>query len=71
MPRPVTRSRTITPNELHDSCASYLSDQGVSNEVIADVLDHTATRTVDQTYRHRLRPVVAVTASVDWSDQAN
>lgn len=56
----------VRPNELRHSCASYLSDQGVSNEVIADVLGHTSTRMVDQTYRHRLRPVVDITATVDW-----
>jgi integrase len=61
---------TIRPNELRHSCASYLSDQGVSNEVIADVLGHTTTRMVDQTYRHRLRPVVDVTRTVDWSASA-
>ena len=58
----------LRPNELRHSCASYLSDQGVSNEVIADVLGHTTTRMVDQTYRHRLRQVVDVTRTVDWSD---
>jgi integrase len=58
---------TIRPNELRHSCASYLSDQGVSNESIADVLGHTTTRMVDQTYRHRLRPVVDITRTVDWS----
>ena len=60
----------VRPNELRHSCASYLSDQGVSNEVIADVLGHTSTRMVDQTYRHRLRPVVDITATVDWSAES-
>jgi integrase len=62
---------TLRPNELRHSCASYLSDQGVPNEVIADVLGHTSTRMVDQTYRHRLRPVVDVTRTVDWSAGAS
>lgn len=48
----------ISPNELRHSCASLLSDVGVPNERIADLLGHTTTRMVDQTYRHRLRPVV-------------
>ena len=50
----------ISPNELRHSCASLLSDEGVPNELIADLLGHTTTRMVDQTYRHRLRPVVDV-----------
>ncbi|MEM9466818.1 MAG: site-specific integrase [Actinomycetota bacterium] len=56
----------LSPNELRHSCASLLSDQGVSNEQIADLLGHTTTRMVDQTYRHRLRPVVDIAARADW-----
>lgn len=57
----------IRPNELRHSCASLLSDIGVPNEQIADLLGHTTTRMVDQTYRHRLRPVVDVAVSADWT----
>ena len=57
---------TIRPNELRHSCISLLSDQGVSNEELADLAGHTTTRMVDQTYRHRLRPVVDVTVTADW-----
>lgn len=58
---------SVTPNELRHSCASLLSDAGVPNEQIADLLGHTTTRMVDQTYRHRLRPVVDVAARTDWT----
>ena len=58
---------TIKPNELRHSCASLLSDEGVPNELIADLLGHTTTRMVDETYRHRLRPVVAVAATATWA----
>ncbi len=57
----------VRPNELRHSCASLLSDLGVSNELIADLLGHTTTRMVDATYRHRLRPVVDVAARADWT----
>ena len=60
----------VTPNELRHSCASLLSDAGVPNEHIADLLGHTTTRMVDSTYRHRLRPVVDVAARTDWASQA-
>jgi integrase len=56
----------IRPNELRHSCASLLSDAGVPNEQIADLLGHTTTRMVDSTYRHRLRPMVSVAAETDW-----
>jgi integrase len=56
----------VTPNELRHSCASLLADMGVANEEIADLLGHTTTRMVDQTYRHRLRPTVDVAVTADW-----
>ena len=56
------------PNELRHSCASLLSDEGVPNEAIADLLGHTTTRMVDATYRHRLRPVVSVAARPGWTE---
>lgn len=58
---------TTKPNELRHSCASLLSDLGVPNEQIADLLGHTSTRMVEMTYRHRLRPVVDVAAKADWT----
>jgi len=61
----------LTPNELRHSCASLLSDIGVPNEAIADLLGHTTTRMVEQTYRHRLRPVVDVAAVNDWVRQSS
>lgn len=57
----------VTPNELRHSCASLLSDIGVANEEIADLLGHTTTRMVDTHYRHRLRPIVDVAARRDWT----
>ena len=64
--------RPPRPNELRHSCASLLSDMGVPNEQIADLLGHTTTRMVDETYRHRLRPTVAAARDHDWrSSQAN
>jgi len=55
---------------LRHSCASLLSDRGVPNETIADLLGHTSTRMVDQTYRHRLRPTVAAARDQDWRTAA-
>ena len=57
----------VTPNELRHSCASLLSDSGVPNELIADLLGHTTTRMVELTYRHRLRPVVDVASRANWA----
>lgn len=57
----------VAPNELRHSCASLLSDEGVPNELIADLLGHTSTRMVDEVYRHRLRPVVSVAATASWA----
>ena len=57
----------ILPNELRHSCASLLSDEGVPNELIADLLGHTSTRMVEATYPHRLRPVVDVAARSTWA----
>ena len=61
----------ISPNELRHSCASLLSDVGVPNEHLKDLLGHTTTRMVDSTYRHRLRPVVDVAARSDWTTGTN
>lgn len=56
----------VLPNELRHSCASILSDRGIPLELIADLLGHTSTRMLDQTYRHR--PRRAVTAAVGVMD---
>ncbi|NLA34222.1 MAG: tyrosine-type recombinase/integrase [Actinobacteria bacterium] len=57
----------MRPNELRHSCASLLADEGVAHELIADLLGHATTRMVEQTYRHRLRPVVDVATRANWS----
>ena len=57
----------VRPNELRHSCASVLSERGVPLELIADLLGHTSTRMLDQTYRHR--PRRAVTAAVATMDK--
>ena len=49
----------LTPNELRHTCASLLVDAGVPLHVVADRLGHADTRQLEQTYRHRIRPVVA------------
>ncbi|MBO0834446.1 MAG: site-specific integrase, partial [Actinobacteria bacterium] len=41
------------------SAASLLSDAGLSNEQIADVLGHESTRMLERHYRHPIRPTVA------------
>jgi integrase len=60
----------VTPNELRHSCTSLLADLGVAHEELADLLGHTTTEMVEQTYRHRLRPVVDVARRVDWTTSA-
>jgi len=62
---------TVKPNELRHSCASLLADMGVMNEQIADLLGHTTTEMVDQTYRHRLRRVVSIAAEADWTQSSS
>lgn len=59
----------VLPVELRHSCASLLSDMGVPNEQIADLLGHTTTRMVEATYRHRLRPLISVAARADWTNE--
>lgn len=61
----------MRPNELRHSCASLLADEGVPNELIADLLGHSTTRMVEQTYKHRLRPVVSVAAHAVWTGSAD
>ena len=54
----------VLPNELRHSCASILSERGVPLELIADLLGHTSTRMLDQTYRHRPRRAVIAAVEV-------
>ncbi|MEO7398022.1 MAG: tyrosine-type recombinase/integrase [Ilumatobacteraceae bacterium] len=55
-----------SPNELRHSAASLLSAAGVLLEHIADVLGHTNTRMLGQTYRHSIQPsIVAAVAPMD------
>ena len=44
------------PNELRHTAASLLSDAGVPLEHVADLLGHTNTRMLEQTYRHSVQP---------------
>lgn len=43
----------LRPNELRHSFATNATNAGVPPHVVADLLGHTSTRMVDQTYRHR------------------
>jgi integrase len=45
-----------TPNELRHSAASLLSAAGVPLEQVADLLGHTNTRMLENTYRHAVQP---------------
>jgi integrase len=47
---------TWRPNELRHTAASLLSDAGVALEHVADLLGHTNTRMLEQTYRHSVQP---------------
>ena len=55
------------PNELRHSAASILCDAGVPLEHVADLLGHTNTRMLEQTYRHALQP--STRAAVDPMDR--
>ena len=57
---------TVKPNELRHSCASLLADMGVMHEQIADLLGHSSTEMLEQTYRHRLRAVQSIAVDADW-----
>ena len=52
-----------SPNELRHSAASLLSAAGVPLEHIADVLGHTSTRMLEQTYRHSVQPSITAAAA--------
>lgn len=52
----------VTPYDLRHTATSVLSDAGVRNEHLADLLGHVDTRMVERHYRHRLGDSVAVAA---------
>jgi integrase len=55
----------LTPNELRHSCASLLSDSGVSLERISDALGHTNTRMLENVYRHAVGESATATRAMD------
>lgn len=52
----------LTPYDLRHTATSVLSDAGVRNEHLADLLGHVDTRMVERHYRHRLGDSVAAAA---------
>lgn len=52
----------VTPYDLRHSATSLLSQAGVRNEELADLLGHVDTRMVERHYRHRLDESVTVAA---------
>ncbi|WP_026929829.1 site-specific integrase [Glycomyces tenuis] len=46
------------PRELRHTFVSWMSDQGASDELIADLVGHKKTSTTRTVYRHQLRPVI-------------
>ncbi|MEZ5268193.1 MAG: site-specific integrase [Microthrixaceae bacterium] len=50
----------LTPYDLRHTAASLLSDRGVPNHELADLLGHTTTRMVETHYRHRLTEAIDV-----------
>ncbi|MCL6538950.1 MAG: tyrosine-type recombinase/integrase [Acidothermus sp.] len=57
-------ARSTWPHLLRHSVASWLSDQGVEIAAIADQLGHRDARITAAVYRHRLRPIVDVSAKI-------
>ena len=53
----------IAPYDLRHTGASLLSDAGVPNHELADLLGHTTTRMVEIHYRHRLTEIIDVAAA--------
>lgn len=51
---------TLNPYDLRHSATSLLSEAGVRNELLADLLGHVDTRMVERHYRHRLSESVDV-----------
>ena len=56
----------VSPNELRHTAASLHVDRGASLVEVADMLGHSTPRMLTETYRHRVQPVVAVSASMPW-----
>lgn len=50
----------LAPYDLRHTAASLLSDAGVPNHELADLLGHTTTRMVEVHYRHRLKKTIDV-----------
>jgi len=50
----------LAPYDLRHTAASLLSDAGVPNHQLADLLGHTTTRMVEVHYRHRLTDTIDV-----------
>lgn len=50
----------LSPYDLRHSATSILSERGVRNEQLADLLGHVDTRMVERHYRHRLGTSVSV-----------
>jgi integrase len=50
----------LAPYDLRHTAASLLSEAGVRNELLADLLGHVDTRMVERHYRHRLSDTVDV-----------
>ena len=55
----------LSPNELRHSAASLLVASGTPLQDVSDMLGHRDIRMLAQTYRHKLRPIVDVTAGQD------
>ena len=55
----------FSPNELRHTAVSLLVDAGVHLQEVADFVGHTDVRMLATAYRHKVRPVVDVTASQD------
>ncbi|GAB3237769.1 hypothetical protein GCM10027447_37100 [Glycomyces halotolerans] len=52
------------PRELRHTFVSWMSDQGASDELIADLVGHKKTSTTRTAYRHQLRPVITTGAEL-------
>jgi integrase len=52
----------LSPNELRHTSASLLVDAGTQAQQVADMLGHRDVRMLAATYRHKVQPIVDVTA---------
>ncbi|MCC3761724.1 tyrosine-type recombinase/integrase [Glycomyces sp. TRM65418] len=52
------------PRELRHTFVSWMSDQGASDQLIADLVGHKKTSTTRTVYRHQLRPVITTGANL-------